>query len=339
MKVLSILIISALAASAIYSLASTSNNQVDSHFGNYMTQFNKNYQTTEEFEFRKTIFAENLAIIEAHNAKGLSWWMGTNQFTDWTKEEYKRMLGYKKAFKSDEETHHIRDMPDTNCVNYNSTELSQIDWRQHGLVTPVKNQGACGSCWAFSAVGSLEGAYAKAFGMLESFSELQLVECNKFSHGCNGGLMTNGFIHWMHNAPRTESDYPYTPSPSKCKEASVRTIIPELKWGYRVDISWQCLYEALTHNTVSVSIRAENDDFRNYKGGVIDGKGCGEDLDHGVTLVGYNATEDAWIVKNSWSASWGEEGYVRIRRAEGNGVCGINQENAQAVYQDEEYKH
>lgn len=332
------LILSILVLTAMVALYTNSENQSDLHFNNYMTQFNKNYVTVEEFEFRKSIFAENLKIINEHNAKGLSWTMGTNQFTDFTKEEYKKMLGYKKSASSEEVEHHMRDMPDTNCINYNATDLKDIDWRKD-YVTPVKNQGACGSCWAFSAVASLEAAYAKAYGTLKTFSEAQLVECNKFSHGCNGGLMYNGFVHWMHNAPRTESDYPYSPTPTHCKEASIQTMIPDLKWGYRVDISWQCLMEALSHNVVSVAIRAENDDFRHYAGGVIDGSGCGDDLDHGVAVVAFNATENAWVIKNSWGNTWGEQGFVRIRRAEGRGVCGINQENAQAVWKDDEYKH
>lgn len=333
MKILSVLIVAAVAAGAIFSLYGSSSNEVELHFTNYMTLFNKNYQSEEEYNFRKTIFADNLKVINEHNAKGKSWTMGVNDFTDWTDEEYKRMLGYKPRIRNAEHSANLSDMP----VNCKDLPLKSIDWIKEGLVGPVKNQGACGSCWTFSAVGALEGAYAKHTGKFVQFSEQQLVECDKFSHGCNGGLMENGFIHWMREAPRTEEDYKYTLPPTACRESQIPTSFPELKYGYRVDISWQCLYEALTHGVTSVAIRAENDDFRHYQGGIIDGEGCGTDLDHGVTLVGYDAETDAWLIKNSWGPNWGENGYVRIRRGEHLGVCGINQENSQPVFDDSEY--
>ena len=147
--------------------------------------------------------------------------------------------------------------------------------------------------------------------------------------------MENGFIHWMRSAPRLQADYPYVaPKVQTCHENDIATDIPDLAYGYRVDVGWECLYEALTRGVVSVAIRAENDAFRAYKGGVIDDyEGCGTTLDHGVTLVGYSKADDAWIIKNSWGPNWGENGFVRIKRGtDAYGICGINQENSQAVY-------
>jgi len=149
--------------------------------------------------------------------------------------------------------------------------------------------------------------------------------------------MANGFVHWMKHAPITEKDYPYSQRQGKCKESQISTDYPKLVSGYRVDVTHECLYEALTHNVVSVSIRAENDAFRHYGGGIIDDESCGTDLDHGVTLVGYDSNTDSWLVKNSWGPDWGENGYVRIRRGEDKGICGINQQNAQPVYDESEY--
>ena len=334
MKILSVLIVTGLLAATYLTINLTPLDEVEMQFNNFIAEHGKNYQNDEERNFRKSIFEEQLKIVNEHNSQGKSWTLGINKFSDWTKEEYKRLLGFKSNRATPQVTNAFADLP-TNCKDL---KHNSIDWRKEGFVTPVKNQGACGSCWAFSAVGSLEGAYAKKFGELVSFSEAQLVECNKFSHGCNGGLMFNAFTHWMHHAPRTEKDYSYDVSKlGKCQEDKIKTSYPELEWGYRVDITYECLYEALTHNVVSVAIRAENDDFRAYTGGVIDGDGCGIDLDHGVLVVGYDAKEDAWIIKNSWGENWGEEGFVRIRRREGLGVCGINQENSQAVYEDKEY--
>lgn len=333
MKILSVLIVAAVAAGALYTMYGSSPNEVDLHFTNFVTKFDKNYLSEDEYNFRKTIFADNLKIINEHNTQGKSWTMGVNEFTDWTNEEYKKMLGYKPKLRDAKHSANLRDMP----VNCKKLERQSIDWIKAGYVGPVKNQGSCGSCWTFSAVGALEGAYAKLTGKFVQFSEQQLVECDKFSHGCNGGLMENGFMHWMRYAPRTEDDYKYTLPPTVCKESEIPTSFPELKFGYRVDIGWECVYEALTHGVTSVAIRAENDAFRHYKSGIISGESCGTDLDHGVTLVGYDVETDAWLIKNSWGPTWGENGYVRIKRGEGKGICGINQENSQPVFDDEEF--
>ena len=333
MKILSVLIVATIIASAYFAFQSTSPLDAELEFGNFIASYNKNYASEEEYNFRLSVFAEQLKIINEHNAKGKSWTLGVNQFSDWTREEYKSMLGFKSQLKSSEVSQAIKDMP-TNCKKL---DRKTQDWKSKGWVGRVKNQGKCGSCWAFSAVGGLEGAYAKHTGKFVEFSEQQLVECDKYSHGCNGGLMENGFYHWMRTAPRTEKDYPYELPPKQCREKQIHSDYPTIEYGYRVDITWECLYEALTHGVVSVAIRAENDDFRSYKSGIIDGTGCGTDLDHGVTLVGYNANDDAWHVKNSWGSTWGESGFVRIRRGEGMGVCGINQQNSQVVFDSSEY--
>ena len=333
MKILSVLIVATVLASAYFVMQSSSPLEAELEFGNYITSYNKNYASEEEYNFRLSIFAEQLRIINDHNAKGLSWTLGVNQFSDWTREEYKALLGYKPHTKNPEASTAVKDIV-TNCKKLDKTT---VDHKSKGWVGRVKNQGKCGSCWAFSAVGALEGAYVKHTGNFVEFSEQQLVECDKFSHGCNGGLMENGFYHWMRANPRTEMDYPYELPPQKCRENQIPSTYPTIELGYRVDVTWECLYEALTHGVTSVAIRAENDDFRSYKSGIIDGPGCGTGLDHGVTLVGYDAATDAWHVKNSWGSTWGEQGFVRIRRAEGMGVCGINQENSQVVFDSSEY--
>lgn len=116
----------------------------------------------------------------------------------------------------------------------------------------------------------------------------------------------------------------------------IKSSYPLLKSAFRVDVGGDLLYDALTHQPVSISIRAENDDFRHYQGGVIDGDACGWEIDHAILLVGYNKGDDAWTVKNSWGDKWGENGYARIKRtATGKGVCGINQQNSIPVFEDD----
>merc|ERR1712151_160756 len=169
--------------------------------------------------------------------------------------------------------------------------------------TPVKNQGQCGSCWAFSTVGGLEGAWEIGTGTLTSMSEQQFVDCSKANSGCNGGLMDSAFQYAEGVAVATESSYPYTP------RGGVN--------GYHdVSPSTSSLQSALMQQPVSVAIQADQSVFQHYSGGVIT-SGCGSQLDHGVTVVGYNS--DYFIVKNSWGASWGNSGYVYI----GGNQCGI----------------
>lgn len=214
-------------------------------------------------------------------------------------------------------------------------ELHSIDHRS--LLPTVKNQGACGSCWAFSTIASMEAAYAKEFGEVVAFSEAHLAECDKFSGGCMGGFMVNGLMFFTQNGPVLEEDYPYILPLGSCQQERARSNIPTIPYAFRVDDEEEALYDALTHNVVSVAIQAENPYMRSYRGGVIDGADCGTELDHGVTLVGYEADTDAWIVRNSWGEDWGEDGYFRIKKRGGKGICGINMDTVQAVFHTEDY--
>jgi len=332
MKILPILITVGLLATTYFTLYNTATEDNDLHFANYMTRFNRNYQSESEYNFRKSIFDKNLAKINAHNAKGLSWTNGVNEFTDWTDEEYKTMLGYGK------QKDYLRSSAKLGTIKSKGIEnLESIDHVKGGLVTPVKNQGACGSCWAFSTLAAMEGAYAKEHKTLESFSEAHLVECDGFSGACGGGWSINGLLFFTKRGPILEKDYPYRLPLGTCEESEHKAHYDQLPYAFRVEDDEDSLYEALKHNVVSVAIRAENDDFRSYTGGVIDGDACGTELDHAVTLVGYEASTDSWVVKNSWGSSWGESGYVRIRRREGKGVCGINQDSCQAVMHRSDY--
>ncbi|CAI2374074.1 unnamed protein product [Moneuplotes crassus] len=331
MKTGFVLVTLGLASLALMGLFTDSSNQFEHQFTSYMTQFDKSYETENEYNFRREIFNKNLEIINAHNAKGFSSKLGVNEFTDWTDEEYKSMLGLRRQpLRSSQTLKTIKAKGEP--------ELVSIDHRNEGLVTDVKNQGACGSCWAFSTVASIEGAYAKEHGELKSFSEAHLAECDKFSGGCMGGWMINGLLFFTQRGPITDEEYPYSLPLGTCREAELESNYESLPYAFRVEDDEDSLYEALTHNVVSVSIRAENDKFRHYQSGILDEEDdCGTEIDHGVTLVGYEADGDYWIVKNSWGGSWGNEGYVHIKRRGGKGICGINQDSAQAVFHQEDY--
>jgi C1A family cysteine protease len=286
-------------------------------FVSFKQKFGKTYNSPKEFAFRFAKFLSTFRKIEATNALGLSHTSALNQFSDLTKEEFKaKYLGYK---------------PNTNEVlTYNNELLNAIpsndvDWRSTtGVVTPIKDQGQCGSCWAFSATGSLEGTAALGAKQPSlSFSEQQLVDCStKYGNeGCNGGLMNQAFQYVIEHGIETEAQYPYKARDQICKSKT-----GAFKVGHFANVpvkSSGALAAACNIQPVSVAIEA--DEIMSYSGGIFADKNCGSQLDHGVLLVGYTA--DYWIVKNSWGSTWGEQGYIRMSRTAipdtKGGICGI----------------
>lgn len=206
---------------------------------------------------------------------------------------------------------------------------TEVNWADKGAVTPVKNQGQCGSCWAFSTTGSLEGSHFLSTSKLSSFSEQQLVDCSSSykNQGCNGGLMDQAFFYIKDNGITLEATYPYKGVGGKCNY----TPSSDKAWTISdcTDVTVdkeQALVAAIAQQPVSVAIQANHLSFQLYKTGVYSGA-CGTNLDHGVLAVGYgDLSGKKYIrVKNSWGASWGEKGYILIERTgDGKGKCGIN---------------
>jgi cathepsin L len=241
---------------------------------------------------------------------------GENQFADMTQEQYKAAagLGYKPSA--------LKQLPHLGVHEYAGEELAaSVDWTTQGAVTPVKDQGQCGSCWAFSTTGGMEGAWQIASGSLTSMSEQQLVDCSTQNAGCNGGSMELAFNFAGTVNVATESSYPYTARDGSCKSSGYTTAIPRGGvTGYKsVGQSTNSLKSALQTGPVSVAIEADQMSFQMYSGGVLS-SGCGTNLDHGVLAVGYDS--NSFKVKNSWGASWGSNGYVQISQS-GN-TCGIH---------------
>lgn len=328
MKTIAVIAIIA-ALGAIYFATLSGDNANDVAFNNFISKYGRNFASQEEYNMRKQIFSSTLKKIEEHNAKNLSWTFGINEFSDWTDEEYSRLLGLKN-FRNANSNLPVITLPKAN-------DYETIDWRNRddGYVGPVLNQGKCGSCWAFSAAQALASSYYRVNKEVVDVSRSHAVDCDKFSHGCNGGLQENAFVHWMRFGAIKEENYPYQPLDRECQEIAIGSDLPELPTAFRVDVGDSLLYDALVHQPVSISIRAENDAFRHYAGGVIDGPDCGYEIDHAVLLAGYLADDNAWLVKNSWGPAWGEQGYVRIKRRGGHGICGINQQNSIPVFVDD----
>ncbi len=258
-------------------------------------------------------FRANHERIVAHNANATSWWMGHNAYSHWTWPAFREAFGLgRRAMYST----HRGWRPDRRVPP------SDIDWRRRGAVTGVKNQGQCGSCWAFSAVGALEGMRAIHTGNLTSLSEQEVVSCDRTpgAGGCRGGTMANAFA-WVRSSGGLppERDYPYAAADTPCRPVRPPPVPGSSPSGWLfLGRSGEALQAALHKGPVSVAIEADHPDFQFYSGGIYDGR-CGSQPDHGVLVVGSSA--GAWTVKNSWGASWGDGGYIRIGR--GQNRCGI----------------
>ncbi|KAG2397101.1 Senescence-specific cysteine protease [Vigna angularis] len=293
----------------------------------WMNRYGIEYKDPEERDKRFRIFKENVNYIEvSNNAANKPYLLGINQFADLTNEEF---IARRNRFKAHMCSSIIRS---TTFKYENVTAIpSTVDWRQKGAVTPVKNQGQCGCCWAFSAVAATEGIHALTTGKLISLSEQELVDCDTkgVDQGCEGGFMDDAFKFIINNhGLNTEANYPYKGVDGKCN-AKAEAIGAATITGYE-DVpvnNEKALQKAVANQPVSVAIDASGSDFQFYKSGVFTGS-CGTELDHGVTAVGYDVSDDGskyWLVKNSWGTEWGEEGYIRMQRgvAAQEGLCGI----------------
>ncbi|KAL6209097.1 hypothetical protein ACLB2K_020040 [Fragaria x ananassa] len=299
-------------------------------FESWISKHGKIYHNMEEKLHRFEIFRDNVKHIDERNKKldVDSYWLGLNEFADLSHEEFKsKYLGLKgeapRRRESSEAEFSYRDF-DVEALP------KSVDWRKKGAVTPVKNQGSCGSCWAFSTVAAVEGINQIVTGNLTSLSEQQLIDCDKsFNNGCNGGLMDYAFEFIIANGGlHKEEEYPYIMEEGTCEESRGESEVVTIT-GYQ-DVpqnNEQALLKALANQPLSVAIEANDRDFRFYSGGVFNGH-CGTELDHGVTAVGYGTSKglDYIIVKNSWGPKWGEKGYIRMKRNTGKpeGMCGIN---------------
>ena len=289
-------------------------------FGRFMKDHQRQYHE-DDVEERYAIFKKNVDLIHAHNAMNHSFTLAINPFADLSQEEFSdTYLGYSfidtLLKHSDEETHFV----DIMSLPLNGTLPTEIDWVANGAVTPVKNQGQCGSCWSFSATGAMEGAWKVAKGELVSLSEQQLVDCSteEGNQGCNGGLMDQAFQYAISEGGLcVENDYPYKGADGTCETNCTKKVTV----SKFVDVTPHdelALQVAVSNQPVSIAIQADQSIFQFYASGVLDDASCGVQLDHGVLIVGYGHDEvpkkDFWKVKNSWGPSWGEQGYIKIVR-------------------------
>lgn len=300
----------------------------NSEFTSYMSKYGKTYAAPEEARYRLRVFNDNLLKIKEHNAKNLPWTLGVNKFADVSAEEFAyKFCGCAKDPKTrgTRQTTLVGDVP------------ARVDWREQGAVTPVKNQGMCGSCWAFSTTGTTEGAYFLKTGNLVSLSEQQLVDCARDpeyeNFGCRGGWPWSAVDYVTKHGLCTEEDYPYKGVDAECKESSCKVAVQSVDKVQLPVGDEDSLAVAVSKTPVSIVLDATA--MQLYDKGII--TRCSESINHAVLAVGYDKDAETglkyWIIKNSWGADWGEEGYCRIEKDVGGmGRCALTYSSVYPVF-------
>lgn len=280
----------------------------------------KNFYTGDEYFVRFGIYLSNQKLVREHNTNpNNKFKLAMNHLSTLTPSEYQTMLGFKPLAAGN--LKHAQKIP---TMRRNEDE---VDWRTKGAVNPVKNQGSCGSCWAFSAIQNCESAEFLTYNTLYTFSEQLLVDCDTTDSGCHGGFPANAYEfilnHWGGKV-MLDSDYPYKAVEGTClydkkKAIGHFTKYIQVKENDESDLAATCAQ----YGPVSIGIDASQYSFQLYSGGIYDEPHCNIFmLNHGVGLVGYGAEDGVqyWIVRNSWGETWGEEGYIRMIR--GSNQCG-----------------
>jgi len=299
--------------------AATISGDVMSAFIDFQKTYGKSYSDAE-FPKRLEVFTNNLERVNKLNAEhiliGGEAVHGVTQFSDLTPEEFKAM--YLNYVPRNESVHRP-------FLQLDGPLAAAVDWRTKGAVTAVKDQGQCGSCWAFSATEAIESYFFLKTGKLATLSPQQITSCDKVDGGCNGGWPYRAYEYVKSaGGMELESDYPYTSGSGQtgtCKFQAAKVVAGTGLTAYTsIQQSESQLQAAVNNGPASVCVAA--DAFQSYRSGIL--RSCPGQIDHCVQAVGYDSDQGYWIVRNSWATTWGEAGYIRI--AMGQDLCQIAQD-------------
>jgi len=290
------------------------------HFESFKNKFNKKYSTEEEHKYRQAIFEENMKKINAINSNPKNTWKAAiNHFADRLPSEMKPLMGYNRDQSFFGEN--IKSLVDPTPMLFLNNAPESLDWREKGVVQKVKDQSACGSCWAFSASSVLEAHVAIATGKLFDFSEQQLVSCAPNPDQCGGTGGCEGSTQWLAfdyaktAGLTTTASWPYRARDDKCDTSKIKPVATIDGFVRLPTNDYNALLNAVVNvGPIAISVAASEWQF--YDSGVYNSD-CGTEINHAVTVVGFGTDEtdgDYWIVRNSWSAGWGEDGHIRLAK-------------------------
>jgi len=287
---------------------------LESDFQAWMSDHGRVYATTEEYAQRFQIYQQSVEKVNVLNNNQYGVVYELNKFADWSEEEFRGILG---TTPSGVESEALENAP-------LDTAPAAFDWCQQGRCTPIKDQGQCGSCWAFATTENIESVHAIAGMGLPVLSPQQIVDCDKGEHGCGGGdpAQAYGYVRTQGGLD-TSASYPYTGVQGGCRfnANTVGAKISGDKNGYGGSENQMAANLA---STAPFSVIVDAQQWQFYKSGILKASQCGQSLDHAVVAVGYSETDKYWRIRNSWGASWGESGFIRLEF--GTNTCGIRTE-------------
>ena len=310
-----------------------SNTEIDTllfqEFKKFITKYNKKYNSVNEYLARFEVFKRNV-IRDLQEQEVTPYEIGITQFSDLTLQEFTRQylnLDYDALDAYNFDPYYLKEL---------NAAPASWDWRQKGYVGNVKSQSPCNGCWAFASVANLEGLYYKKRRKFISLSEQMLIDCDTNNKGCSGGSTIKAFS-WLqiNGGIMTEADYPFTGKNGNCKSNRSKYVDLKITGHKRLGSTNENEIKEFLYQTGPLAIGLNSTPLNNYRSGVLDKSSteCPANINHAVTLVGYGhdnaSNKDYWIIKNSWGASWGENGYFRIKR--GSGTCGVNKYITSAV--------
>jgi len=298
---------------------------VEEQFSDFLVKYNKRYVTQAEYATKLAIFQKNLEIVEQMNADQDTATFGVTRYMDMSTEEFRSTMLMPAGSIPPKRVKPMIDFPHDNI------DLpSSFDWSSKGAVTPVKDQGQCGSCWAFSATESVESSWFLANNPLVSLAPQQIVDCDKTDEGCNGGDTITAYAYIMSaGGLEAEKDYKYKEKDGKCEFQAAKIAGKIKSWSYvtKTKNETEVLYKMYAQGPVSICVDASTWQF--YDSGVIS-KNCANDLDHCVQITGFrdetvkSTKYPVWVIRNSWGDSWGEKGFILVER--NKNLCGVGEE-------------